>query len=672
MALTDPLWHALDSDAQTTSSMQPRSASIESTEQKQSKTSRRVIADQSEHRGDTAQHNPSDASVGSSGTAISSDEEPDIHLPPMPSTRNASEALEHEQPLQNDATHGEKAKSTSNMGIYDLGFTGSLLGEPSKEWRNRYEARLIRRSSVAVDTTRVTEDDNALAVLTSEFNISEAQLRELVHEALRLGLARRERVLEYIRQRAYLIHAQAESARLQRQSRNVKVLTVLSLVFIPLSFVFSLLEMNLSDRKYVWTSNACAIGLGLLNLHFATGSSFLWYSFSRDSASLRMLEWDCTCGRRAHGRYAVKEANEQSRLMKELPNCRIADEGYLPHNWRYMALLIRSRFRLVKVWKTAKQQGQIQTSTQKLSVPESPDTGSRRPPQQSGSTSASSNTDRGASSVLPQGTISESYSFTPNQPSKPPASAPDNILSAASASASSSPSYFKSAADPPAFFELCVNRGDLQISLGEIQLVDALGQRLIYGDTMLISEIRKRYCDLRRKGLFSYLYRPADIHWVRFGVQQRGVETGIYESPRAMPPAVEVKEGRYHYHECPLEDMPPIAKETFFHYFRKPHKTDPARTVFTTRMPKKLGSSIFCQYDPDKLQFGWGMHIIEGPNKPLIAWLAAAIVMLRFIVSVVYDISMKNKDSGFAIGQWMLAVLATSLASLYFHLADAV
>ena len=118
--------------------------------------------------------------------------------------------------------------------------------------------------------------------------------------------------------------------------------------------------------------------------------------------------------------------------------------------------------------------------------------------------------------------------------------------------------------------------------------------------------------------------------------------------------------------------MSPIAKETFFHYFHNPHDPDPSRTVFYERMPKKLGSSIFCQSDRSKLQFGWGMHIIEGPNKPLIAWLMTAIVVTSFVVSVVYDVSLKNTDSGFAIGQWMLAVLATSLAALYFHLADAV
>lgn len=79
---------------------------------------------------------------------------------------------------------------------------------------------------------------------------------------------------------------------------------------------------------------------------------------------------------------------------------------------------------------------------------------------------------------------------------------------------------------------------------------------------------------------------------------------------------------------------------------------------------------MLLQTDPSKLHLGWGVHIIEGPNKPLLAWLATAILVLSFAVSLSYDIGFKNKESGFAIGQWMVAVLATALTAVYFHLAD--
>ncbi|KAK3725471.1 hypothetical protein LTR37_000441 [Vermiconidia calcicola] len=268
-----------------------------------------------------------------------------------------------------------------------------------------------------------------------------------------------------------------------------------------------------------------------------------------------------------------------------------------------------------------------------------------------------------------------------------------------------SPSVGPPCADPqpghkPSFFELCVNRSRTQITLGEIQLVDGRGQRLVKTDlelfvlskkegvlstfifitriklTGLLARIRQRYDSARRKGIYKLLYRPMDIEFVRFGVRRGGSQTGIYEKPLAIPPAAEVKDERYHYHECPLDPLPPIDCRTFFHYFWE-HASHPPTsgsqafdTLFFNRLPKKLGSSILVQTDPGKLQLGWGVHIIEGPNKPLLAWLATAILVLSFVISVSYDIRMKNRESGFAIGQWMVAVLATALTAVYFHLAD--
>lgn len=192
----------------------------------------------------------------------------------------------------------------------------------------------------------------------------------------------------------------------------------------------------------------------------------------------------------------------------------------------------------------------------------------------------------------------------------------------------------------------------------------------------MAEKIHGQYQELRRKGIYRLLYRPTDIQFVLFGVQRAGYLTGIYQKPLSIPPTVEVKEQRYHYYECPLDPLPPIDKNTFFHYFWE-HASHPVSSghpgfdsLFLNRMPKKLGDSVYKQCDPTKLQKGWGVHIIEGPNKPLLAWLATAILVLSFLISLTYDIVAQNKESGFAIGQWMVAVLATALTAMYFHLAD--
>ena len=199
---------------------------------------------------------------------------------------------------------------------------------------------------------------------------------------------------------------------------------------------------------------------------------------------------------------------------------------------------------------------------------------------------------------------------------------------------------------------------------------------MIHSDFCQTAKVRSRYEGLRGRGVHRYLYQPSNIHFVRFGVQMGGNQTGIYESPLAIPPEAEVKAGRWHYYQCPLDPLRPIDRRTFFHYFWE-HASHPTSTgnvafdtLFYNRLPKKLGTSMLAPTDPGKLHLGWGVHIIEGPNKPLLAWMVAAIVTMSFVLSVIYDVAMKNKDSGFGFGQWMVAVLTAALTAVYFHMAD--
>ena len=58
---------------------------------------------------------------------------------------------------------------------------------------------------------------------------------------------------------------------------------------------------------------------------------------------------------------------------------------------------------------------------------------------------------------------------------------------------------------------------------------------------------------------------------------------------------------------------------------------------------------------------------IEGPNKALLLWIVCAILVLSGVVSVVYAVVMKSEEQGFGIGQWIVAVLSTALAALYYQ-----
>lgn len=171
------------------------------------------------------------------------------------------------------------------------------------------------------------------------------------------------------------------------------------------------------------------------------------------------------------------------------------------------------------------------------------------------------------------------------------------------------------------------------------------------------------------------------INWIltleQFSVQGR-YRVGIYGQPLVIPPEDEVKAERYHYEECPLKVQPPMDYRTFLHYM-KTHKhgdpTNPAGiplhndAIFLKRLPKKVGTSMLANRQPT-LQFGWGVHIIEGPNKVALSWTTFFGLALSFLVSALYCHFWHTQEQGFAIGQWMVAVIGAAMAALYFQWAE--
>ena len=140
-----------------------------------------------------------------------------------------------------------------------------------------------------------------------------------------------------------------------------------------------------------------------------------------------------------------------------------------------------------------------------------------------------------------------------------------------------------------------------------------------------------------------------------------------------IPPVEEVNKGRYHYFDCPLTIQPPMDYRTFLHYMTR-HGLEGGKsyndTKFLKRLPKKLETSILSEGGVSELPFGWGVHIIEGPNTALISWIVFAVLLLSFVVSVVFAKSANTQEQGFGIGQWLVAVLSAALAAAYFQMAE--
>jgi hypothetical protein len=224
------------------------------------------------------------------------------------------------------------------------------------------------------------------------------------------------------------------------------------------------------------------------------------------------------------------------------------------------------------------------------------------------------------------------------------------------------------------YFELCVNTSILNIRLGEISLTRSTARgetQEVKSDAEFFHEIYKQYFRIRARKWVTWLYKPIDIKFVRFHLFD-GHRVGIFDEGKlSIPPVEEVLSERYHYYECPLDPAEPVDKRTFLHFFwnAERHRHSPCN-VWMNRMPKKLNSSMFKQDSQFGPHMGWGVHIIEGPNRPVIASIFAIFIMLSFIISVVWAVVMQTQESGFGIGQWMVAALTAGFSAFYFRLAE--
>ncbi|KLO82672.1 uncharacterized protein LW93_9876 [Fusarium fujikuroi] len=228
----------------------------------------------------------------------------------------------------------------------------------------------------------------------------------------------------------------------------------------------------------------------------------------------------------------------------------------------------------------------------------------------------------------------------------------------------------------PKFFELCVTVGKHSVRLGEINISS------VTTDGQLFKKIWHSYREIKTSTLGAtikgWFFKPSDVFFVHFGVMGRH-RVGIYSKPMEIPPAKEVDEGRYHYFECPMQPLPPMPDHIFLHYLeeakqktgRQDNPAAHAEDIFLSRLPKKLGSSIFTSRSglTSGITYGWGVHIVERPSgwaKSMLGILSALICIAVFAITWICA----DFDKAIGIGQYITGVLAIMNAAVYFALQD--
>ncbi len=171
---------------------------------------------------------------------------------------------------------------------------------------------------------------------------------------------------------------------------------------------------------------------------------------------------------------------------------------------------------------------------------------------------------------------------------------------------------------------------------------------------------------------------------------------GIHGKPSEYPPQEEVDKRHYHY-RCPKVLMP---ANLFLRFLRRPrggHSRDgPSRDTWLQRLPKKLSASILDEVrrrgptrhrarsanaqlaqetikedeEEDDIVFGWGVHILEGPNHAGLSLILALGIGVAFLVSCLVVGLAKMEEQGFGVGQFLVAIVLGGMAAVYFALED--
>lgn len=126
----------------------------------------------------------------------------------------------------------------------------------------------------------------------------------------------------------------------------------------------------------------------------------------------------------------------------------------------------------------------------------------------------------------------------------------------------------------------------------------------------------------------------------------------------------------------------------FLHYLHEARWSEKGKheeSIWLRRLPKKLNKSVIDEIwenvrnnDPDDsselndedLAFGWGIHILDGPNHAVLGVLLAIGLVIAFAISGMVVGFAKTQEQGFGIGSFLLSVMTTVMAAVYFQLQD--
>jgi hypothetical protein len=109
--------------------------------------------------------------------------------------------------------------------------------------------------------------------------------------------------------------------------------------------------------------------------------------------------------------------------------------------------------------------------------------------------------------------------------------------------------------------------------------------------------------------------------------------------------------------------MPP---EIFIHYLEHGEgDLNPMRNNWLPRLPKRKGGRVI-----DELEgcYGWGVHVIEGPNREVIFWIIMITILASVLTGALWSTLRSDVQGGTGLGTLIVALPPAILAAFLFRL----
>ncbi|KAF9765118.1 hypothetical protein IL306_002651 [Fusarium sp. DS 682] len=209
------------------------------------------------------------------------------------------------------------------------------------------------------------------------------------------------------------------------------------------------------------------------------------------------------------------------------------------------------------------------------------------------------------------------------------------------------------------YLAICIQTGPIHTILEEFDTSD------FKSDATLLEAMKSVYIKIRGvRSKQNSLFTPVGMEFVKFTLwNQRHGYVSICERPDSMPPK---SQHQYDYDPKPPAFLPPMPAEVFLHYLEHGEEGwNTMRYLWLPRLPVRRENRII---EGGEASYGWGIHIIEGPNR----WVICALFLLALIGSalaaILWSAIYSDIQGGTGLGQLIIALSSAMLTALLFRL----